>query len=116
MVELKTMLDTIDKAAMGKSYVHKIKFHGNKMYSELEKIFNSWLSTMATKDEEKAFFYVCGIKKDFNDIMNESSADMPKMAILKSILSDFKNGELLGIEDEEINMIKSVKPDSIKKI
>lgn len=115
MIDMKIMLDNMDELKISKGYRQKIKFHGNLLERELEGIFNNWLKEMGP-DMEKIYFYSCKIRKQFNDIMKENSANPEKMAILKTILQEFKAGNIMQADDECVNMIKSVKPDSIKRV
>ena len=115
MIDMKIMLDNLDDLKISKGYRQKIKFHGNLLERELEGIFSNWLKVMG-KDMEELYFYSCKIRRQFNEIMKESSSDPVKMAMLKTILQEFKAGNIMQTDDEAINMIKSVKPDSIKKI
>ncbi len=115
MIDMKNMLDNMDELKISKAYRQKIKFHGNLLERELEGIFNNWLQTMG-KDMEQLYFYSCKIRKQFNDIMKDNSANPEKMAILKTILQEFKAGNVMQADNESINMIRKIKPDSIKKV
>jgi len=115
MIDMKIMLDNLDELKISKDYRKKIKFHGNLLERELDEIFNNWLKVMG-KDMEELYFYSCKVRKLFNEIMNESSSDPKKMAVLKTILQELKAGTIMQTDEESINMIQAVKPDSIKKL